>query len=201
MAKIKIEKKKPIWAWLLLLVLIAVLLIWLWAARDRESINGAPATTDIKERSEPATPANAREKNIAVSDFITFVKENGDRMGLDHAYTSEALVKLSEATRTVADGLNYNIQADLESVKEDASIITDDRQATVHANRLRNAAGIITDALQEIQQTHYPNLAGDLAELRSASDSIRNDVLLLDQRTEVKNYFDQAADILKNMTN
>jgi hypothetical protein len=200
MTEIKIEKKKPIWPWLLLVVLIAVLLIWLLAGRNGQDGDRTPVTADVERAKEAIDPA-AEQRDKVVADFLTFVEEDGDRMGLDHVYTSEAMVKLTEAIRAVAGRHDYEIKAGVDVVTEDVNVITDDRQEDVHANRLKNASGVLTDALQEIQQEFYPDLAGEVAELRSASDSIRGEVLLLNQRDEVKSYFEQAAEVLRNMTN
>jgi hypothetical protein len=53
--------------------------------------------------------------------------------------------------------------------------------------------------LQNIQKAKYPGLADEVEELKSASESINPEVLTLEQKDAVKNYFAKASDLLQKM--
>jgi hypothetical protein len=120
-------------------------------------------------------------------------------MSLDHAYTNEALLKLVEATNAIANEVEYDVQADLEKVKEYAKMISSDPFETTHADNIRKADDILTQVLQNIQKAKYPGLADEVSVLKNASESIKLGILTLDQKDAVKNYFAKAADLLQKM--
>jgi len=53
--------------------------------------------------------------------------------------------------------------------------------------------------LQNIQKAKFPDLADEVQELKSASESIKPEVLTLEQKDAVKNYFAKAANLLQKM--
>ena len=191
MAEIKIEKKKPIWIWMLLgLGLVAAFIYYM-------SLNDDYA--DIEEVSETAELINVNKNNPAVSDYINFIESDTNRMTMDHAFTHEAIIKLTNATIALADDADYEIKADMDMIKEYAETITEDSLDTTHANDIRKAADIVTNVLQNIQLAKYPGLTNEVTDLRNASNSINPDVYTLDQKSAVKSYFRSAADLLKKM--
>jgi hypothetical protein len=78
-------------------------------------------------------------------------------------------------------------------------MISSDPFETTHADNIRKADDILTNVLQNIQKAKYPGLADEVAELKSASESIKLDVLALEQKDEVKTFFIKAADLLQKM--
>ncbi len=191
MTEIKIEKKKPVWPWILLGLGIIALLIYFLGFNDREE--------EVNEGRDTADLISVNENNSTVAAFVSFVEDDSNKMALDHAYTNEALLKLTEATNAMADEIGYSVQADLDKVKEYADKITHDPFETSHADNIRKAADILTNVLQNMQQAKYSGLANEVAELRNASASIKPDMLTLDQKNEVKSFFSEAADLLKKM--
>jgi len=189
MTEIKIEKKKPVWPWILGLAIL-VFLIYFLAFYDRPDMKEAPQTTSL---------IDVKENNVTVAEFVRFIEEDSREMGVDHVYTNEALLKLIEATKAMADEINFDVQANLDKAREYAKLITEDEFKASHANSIRNAADILTDALQRMQQARYPELTNEASELRNAAGSIKPDVLTLDQKDEVKGFFGKAADLLKKM--
>jgi hypothetical protein len=140
-----------------------------------------------------------RENNSTVNAFINFVANDKNKMTLDHAYTNEALVKLTDALSAMADEINYSVKADIDKVKEYALNITQDPLETTHADDIRKSADIITTVFENIQQAKYPGLESDITALRSASASIKPDILTLDQRDAIKSFFSKAAEVLEKM--
>ena len=190
MTEIKIEKKKPLWPWILLLLIMGAVLAYFLAFKDRDETKVAPQTTSL---------VNVKENNATVAAFVRFVETDSKSMGLDHAYTNEALLKATEATSAMAGEVGYDVRADLDKVKEQAQAITEDKFATSHADSIRKATDTLTNALQRMQEAKYPELANEAAELRNASNAIKPDVLTLDQKDNITAFFGKAADLLKKM--
>ncbi len=99
----------------------------------------------------------------------------------------------------MANEVGYEVQADLEKVKEYAKMISSDPFETTHADNIRKADDILTNVLQNIQMAKYPGLTNEVEELKSASESIKPGVLTLEQKDAVKNYFAKASDLLQKM--
>jgi hypothetical protein len=155
---------------------------------------------EIEEAPETTTSLIAvNENNTIVTAFIDFIEIDSNRMSLDHAFTHEALYKLTNATNAIADEAGYVVKADIDSVKMYAEMITTDPFETTHANNIRSACDIITNVLQNIQLAKYPGLTNEVAELKNASISINPDVLTLDQQDAVISFFNKAAVLLKKM--
>jgi uncharacterized membrane-anchored protein YhcB (DUF1043 family) len=195
MAEIKIEKKKPIWPWVLLGLLVLGLIIYFLVfydsnGEDREQITDTTVTTD-----QTQDPIN----NNTVSEYVTFVQADTSSMGLDHEYTNEALLKLTNATEAMADEVGYDVERDIQNVRDYAQKITQDPFETTHANNIRDAANILANVLQNIQQAEFPNLANQASEVKNAAEAITPEELTLDQKQDVKSFFNSAASLLEEM--
>lgn len=202
MTEIKIEKKKPVWPWIVAALVIIALLLLAFCDRKEE----VPVSTVQEPVLSPVTSVppqttsliNVRENNSTVAEFVTFVAASGT-MELDHTYTNQALTKLADATSAMAREVNYDLQADMDKVKEYAGKITEKTYKTSHADSIRSAADISTGALQRLQQAKYPELTQEVSELQTAAAAIKPDVLTLSQKDAVKGFFDEAADLLNKM--
>lgn len=201
MAEIKIEQKNQVWPWLLAGLIIAALVIYFLMFRDNDNVNTAEVVTekDYTSDTNESNLLDVKENNSTVVAYVNFVENSKEKMSLDHAYTNEALLKLIEATDAMANEVGYEVQADLEKVREYANMITKDPFETTHADNIRKANDILTNVLQNIQKAKYPGLADEAEELKSASESIKPGVLALEQKDAVKNYFAKAADLLEKM--
>ena len=142
---------------------------------------------------------DVNENNSTVAEYITFVRNDMNKMTLDHAYTNEALLKLTSATRAMATETGFDIKGDLDKAKQYADEITKNPFETSHADNIRKSADILSGVLQNMQQAKYPSLEKEVSELKNASAAINPDVLTLDQRDAVKSFFAKAADLLQKM--
>jgi hypothetical protein len=199
MAEIKIEQKKQIWPWLLVGLVIAALLVYFLVFSDNGKITEAVTEANYITNTNEPDLIGVKENNATVAAYVNFVENSEEKMSLDHGYTNEALLKLIDATNAMANEVGYEVQADLEKVKEYANVITKDPFETSHADNIRKADDILTNVLQNIQKAKYPGLADEVEELRSASESIKPGVLALEQKGAIKNYFSKASDLLKKM--
>ncbi len=205
MAEIKIEKKKPIWPWILAaLVLLAVVLFFVF--NDRNETEEVAGMTEVENADRlgandygATSDNNGMNNNGAVASYVQFVENSSASMGLDHEYSNEALSKLMAATQAKANQIGYDAQADLDKVKTYADKIATDPYETSHANSIRKAAELLTTALQNMQKAEYPQLSNEAEQLREASAAIDPSELTLNQKEEVKNYFEEAANLLQKM--
>ncbi|HTO15436.1 MAG TPA: hypothetical protein VLZ83_06680 [Edaphocola sp.] len=179
--------------WVIVGIVIVLLLIYFLIIRDNK--NESELINPTSENSH----RSVNENISTVAAYVSFVENNKEKMGLDHSYTNEALLKLIDATNAIAAEVGFEVGADLENVREYANRIKEDQLETKHADNIRKADDILTTVLQNIQKTKFPKLANEVAELKVASESIRPDVLALDQKDAIKNYFAKAAALLQKM--
>jgi hypothetical protein len=195
MAEIKIEKKKPIWPWVILGLIVLALIIYFTGFYDTDDYEREQITDTTISADQTQQPIN----NNTVSEYVTFIQADTSSMGLDHEYTNEALLKLINATEAIADDVDYDVEKDIQTVRDYAQKITQDPFETTHANSIRAAADILATVLQNIQQAEFPNLANQASEVKDAAGSITPEDLTLDQKQDVKSFFNQAASLLEQM--
>ena len=190
MTEIKIEKKKPAWPWILLVfgLLVAV---WFFVFRNDKD---KPVETADK-----TTLIDRHENNNIVAAYVAFINSDTNTMSLDHAFTSEALIKLTDAIDAMATDAGYDIKADIANAKQIAEEITKDPMLTNHADKIRSAANVLSNALQNMQKAKYPELSNEAADVKSAAVAINPETLTLDQRDAVKSFFRKAANLLNKM--
>jgi hypothetical protein len=199
MAEIKIEQKKPVWPWLLVGLVVVALLLYFLVFRDNDKNTEVVTEADDITNTNDSDLLGVKEDNGTVAAYVSFVENNKEKMGLDHEYTNEALLKLIEATNAMAGEVGYEVQADLDKVKEYAEMITNNPFETTDADNIRKADDVLTNVLRKIQMAKYPGLTNEVAELKNASESIKPGVFTLDQKDAVKNYFAKAAALLQKM--
>jgi hypothetical protein len=193
MAEIKIEKKNYAWVWILLGIIIVGLILYFLMRDDRE--------TEYHETDTDTTTQqiyNGDNSDNAVNNYLGFIS-NDDSLGRNHEYSSEALSRLADAIREKAGQVNYDISADLEKADEYANRITNDPAAASHSQSIKNAADILTNAMQNLQNAHYPDLNNEMQEVSNAASKINPKILTLNQREAIKDYFNKSGDLLRNM--
>jgi hypothetical protein len=190
MTEIKIEKKKPVWPWILLILgLLAAAWFFFFRNDKDEPVETAENTTQI----------DTTENNSTVAAYVTFINSDTNTMSLDHSFTSEALTKLTDAVNAKATEAGYDVKVDIAKAKQLAGEITADPMSTIHADKIRSAADVLSTSLQNMQQAKYPELSTEAADVKSAATAINPETLTLDQRDAVKSFFRNAADLLSKM--
>ena len=197
MAEIKIEKKAPVWPWILAIIIIAALLLYFLVFNDDKGETVVVGTE--RDTTEQVTEDDQNITNDgAVAEYVQLI--TSDRaMGLDHEYTNEAFESLRNAIEARAEQVGYDISADMEQIKDHRDHITNDPYETTHANHIRGAAMVLTNAMQNLQRAHFPNVTDKMEEVRKAADSIDANTLTLEQKSAVKSFFDKSAELLQNM--
>lgn len=201
MAEIKIEKEKTIWPWVLLGVLLLGLLLYFFVFRNNDNAEDTAQQTMQNTTSQAALQDNnngtANEQG-AVAEYVAFVKGE-PQMGLDHNYSNTALLRLANAVQAKAAQAGYTVNTDLDRVKELANQITQDPMATTHSNSINRAADMLATAMHNMQQAKFPALNNEAQEVKQAAQGIDSDVMTLEQKVEVKSFFDKAANLLQRM--
>lgn len=207
MAEIHVNKKKnrSFWPWILGLAIL-VGLIWVVAELfDRDDDLGEPVVAEeVVEMEEPVMEIERTSAAPAVEEYIRFSEENAnvDEMSLDHEYTSMGIEKLTEALNSLAlaEAGNVDIEAKRQTLMQAANSIEEDPMAATHANSIRDAFMAAADLMQAVQRQNYPELGGAVSEVKTAAENVDPDVLTLDQKEAVKDFFDQAANALEQMS-
>lgn len=194
MAEIKIEKKKPVWPWILALLIIAAVVYFVFF-REEQDASDTENTTPV----EANDTDNRVQNNADVAAYVDYISRNRDEMSLDHEFTNEAFRKLIAATKATANDVGYDIERDMGQVEEYAGKITNDPYDTTHANSIRKAADTLSAILQNIQQRANPELGNEATAVKNAAAEINPDTLTLDQKSEVKSFFDKASDLLEKI--
>ncbi len=199
MAEIKMEKKSSVWPWVILIILIIAGLLYFFVFNDDDSRDNQDAKTE-QNSERPSETLQHAPNNSTVVAYVNFVKEDTGRMGLDHEFTNEALLKLRSARQAMALEVNHDIQNDMDQVRNNAEKTTKEPLETTRANSIRQSADILASALQQIQQMAFPDLTSEADRVVNAARAIDPDVLTLDQKHEIKNSFSESADLLDNMS-
>jgi hypothetical protein len=201
MAEIKIVQKKQVGLWLLAVIVIAILLYYFLVFRDNSNNIATEVVTETKSVS--GTNKNnllgIKENNNTVATFVSFVENDSSRVGIDYAFTNEALLKLTAAINAMAGEIGYDIRADLEKLKESIVLISNEPFETSQAKNIRIAADNSVIALQNMQLAKYPWLTDEVEALKSASVLINPEKLTINQKDAVLNYFSKASDLLQKM--
>lgn len=190
MTEIKIEKKAAIWPWLLL-ILALIAAAWFFFFRNDK--------IEPEENVKTVALIDVRENNSVVASYVAFVESDTNTMGLDHAYTSQALSLLTNAIDAMALEADYVVKVDIDQAKIYANDITKDSLSTHHADKIRTSADLLSTTLQNLQQAKFPTLSAEAADVKIAASSIDPEKLTLDQRDAVKSFFRKSADLLNKM--
>lgn len=205
MAEIKIKKKSPIWPWILLGLVILVLLYFLFVQNDDDV---ADTMDDDIEMTTPAENDTVDDEAMMLSEtadseisaYQTYIADEAN-MGLEHKYSHSALTKLIDATQAVANTLNVDISADLGEARSKANHITKDTYDVDHANKIKAAGNSIVKALRTIQTQKFPGLNESCNELQESLNALSPETKTLEQKTAMKNFYEQAAELLTKMKN
>ena len=196
MAEIKIEKKQPIWPWILGILLLAVAAYFIFF-KDKDVVTDKITTTKDTIVEQTEMPDNTNLTGVAA--FAAFVNKEDGNMTLDHEYSNEALNKLINATEEVSAKANLDSKADLEKARMHADKITENPEATSHADHIKMSTDIISSVLQNLATTKFPDLKAEANKAKMSSDAINVKELTLNQKDKIKAFFADAADLLDKM--
>lgn len=210
MAEIEVEKKKPVWPWILLVIVILVIIYFLVFDNNEEvdpvdefeteEIDGSAA---LEEDSETDYESELLNDTLAytgagVSGFVEYIGDES-RMGVDHVYTSTALLYLIDAVRERSTESDWGMDAEVENLREKAQEITKNPEEMQHAGTIKSVGSEIVDLLEDIQEEEFPELEQEVEQARDAVEAIDPEIPTLEQKETVNTFFKEAADILQNI--
>ena len=199
MAEIKIEKKKPIWPWILALLLIAIIVYFLFFRETTVITNENTSNDTIVDNTEMIDEGDVKDNLSDVAAFVAFVKNDSGEMTLDHEYSHDALTKLIDATEEISEKTSFDSKMDLDNARKYADEITNNPEATNHADNIKKATDMISTVLQNVQKAKFSNLAAEADKVKISSAAISVKELALNQKQKIKGFFDDAADLLDKM--
>lgn len=205
MADIRIEEKKgsSIIPWIIGLLLLALLI---WGAMelfgDDDDIDEVVTEEAITE--EPVAPVTTSDYAPAIAAFMATTDDMEGEMGLDHEFSHRALTELADASVAIAqskgvvDETNADSKAD--RVKQLADDITKDPMAGDHADKIKQAALLITEILEDVNtQADGGNATEAVTNLRVQAQALSSATLTLDQKEDVRAFFAQARTVLEQL--
>lgn len=208
MAEIKIEKKKPVWPWILLgLIILAVILYFVVSDNETDDAMEEETTEEVitsepEEDYEETDTYTWEEDNLtgeeSVSKYITHIGDK-EKMGIDHEYSSEALVLLINALENRAEEADINIDIEIQELKNDVRDIKEDPYSLTHANTINNTGTKIVSLMEKLQKEKFPNLSQDVEEVRTALQNIESSIPTLEQKDAVNSFYKEAGDVIQNM--
>lgn len=201
MAEIRVEEKRSrTGIWIVLALILAALAAW-WLLRNnssRDALGSADSTSNVGAAA-GATPTTAQGP---VESFLAW-HDGGraDTMGLDHRYTATGIQNLTDALAALGTtGEGGKVQDELRTLRSRADTLQQNPQAATHANHVRALFRSVSGVMSAMQQERFPGAAEQVKGVESAAQAIRADRLLLDQKTEVRNFFDKAAVAVRQMS-
>ena len=221
MAQIRIEEKSKsggpaIWPWIVGLLLLG-LVVWGVAEAFEESDEVyteevveeddavAGVATGIDENNNYNDYESTGEGNLAaVSTYLATTANMEGEMGIDHELSHRAMSELAAATTAVAEEKGLMSEASVKDksdrVMQLSNEIRQDPMAGTHADKIKMAALLITEMLEDIDQEAYAGRsAADLEGLREEAQAMNAETLTLDQKEDVRSFFGQARTVLERM--
>lgn len=206
MAEIKIEKKQPVWPWILLgIIILAVILYFVFADDDNDDLLEEDNTEQVitpMETEDDLETVTWEEDNLSgdesVSNYMAHIGDT-ERMGIDHQYSSEALVFLINALENRAEEANINTDVEIEELKNNVRDIKEDPQTLTHANSINNVGTKIVNLMEKMQMEKFPDISQDVQEVRTALQNIQPSIPTLDQKEAVNSFYNEAGDVLQKM--
>lgn len=204
MAEIKIEKKKPIWPWILAALAVLLVLFLIFSGSDDDvDIDSETMTTDTLEMDDDTYDTDTLTSNqtsMEVNEYVTYIRQDSEaRMGLQHIYTETALTRLAAAVEAKANKANVSVQQEMDRVDSVADYLNEDTYQDQHADSLRVAFQQISNAIEKIHQQSGQNNNIDVEGLKSRAEAVKPGQLTLNQKDDVRAFFDKAADLLQQM--
>lgn len=213
MAQIRIEEKTTgggsIWPWIIGLLLLG-LIIW-GVAEAFEEADEEVYTEEVIEDDEVVAPVATDVDDYEDADYardreayLLSTEDLEGEMGLGHEFSHRVLTELAQATTSLAQdkGLNEGAMRDKsDRVMALANDITEDPMAGDHADKIKMAAMLITEMLEEIDKEAYNGAsAADLSTLREEAQAIDGTTLTLEQKADVRSFFRQARMVIERMS-
>lgn len=210
MAEINVQRKggSP-WLWILGLVAVGLVVWALVGALSDDEPDTAPmaAAAPVPDPNVAPTAPVLDRPPAEVVAFLSFADTPiGSPAGPAHAYAADGIRRLSRALSAVIDRNSVagaDVRNRLTAFREKADRLQADPEAGVHAEQVKDVFGEAADLMSAVQKDRWPdvgNLERQIAEVRTAAESVDAGRPLLDQTPAVETFFDRAAAALRSMS-
>jgi hypothetical protein len=72
--------------------------------------------------------------------------------------------------------------------------------ALTHADKIKTAGTKLANIMEKMQKEEFPNLSSDVSEVKTAAQNINSTTPTLEQKDQIKMFFDEAGDLLRKMS-
>ena len=136
--------------------------------------------------------------------YLSSIEQIDDKdMSVHHKYSSTCLKALSNSLYALARESGLQDEANIDQIcteiKNAASEIKEDWTETTHANKIRESAMMAVNVMNTIQDERYPELESEIAMLEREAKDISAKSLTLNQKGDVKSFFEATAEVLQKM--
>lgn len=229
MAEIKIEKRNNNWLPWLLGIIGIVLLAWLAVdffdsdgepelltadevdfpdahltdRTDNDVINARVQQTGNSTTFDKNWDGSEADYDSNVIYFLSSINQIDAEMNLEHDYSNTALRALANSLMALSKEQGMANELDVKSkcmmIKEKADQLDHNHKSTKHADMIKSAALTAVEILEEIQSEKFPEMSDEVANVAEAANKISTRTLTLDQKSEIKTFFNRTAEVLQEM--
>ena len=216
MAEIKIEKKKPIWPWILIILIILAAIYFFWYYNDNsfntdERVMENDSITQIEESNiydnEVKDTTSLYSGNYgtvrneqAMADYFNFIDLDKDlNKETNNEYYRSAFFKLITAIKRESEMKSVDINEDIRAAMKNAELLTNDPTVTQKTDNIKLTAENISKALGKIQQQSFTDLSTEANSVATASNAIKTNANVVDERNNINTFFDKSAILLQKM--
>lgn len=227
MAEIQVQRKvTSAWPYVVAILIAVALLAWfMWS--DNSDGNMTAANTDdasfaaVEPIREPvtttlgtsaSTASNTSGGTIAgiiagpaVSDYLEFVDvPTAQSMNVSHDYTAGGLQQLAAALREVANGSSsvatVALQPRIDEIQERADALQRNENSFEHALQVREAFAVAAGLIGQMTAGDESVDVNNLSTLQNAATAIDPEEPLLNQASQIEQFFAQAGEAIRDMT-
>ena len=212
MAEIRIEENKSpsILPWIIGLLLLGLVIWGVAEAFDDDDDMDEVTTEEVIDEDDYVAPTTADVGNDIdyrgpITSFMDYTADMEGEMGLGHEFSHRAMTLLATATSALAEAKDVEDATDADSksarVERMANEIMEDPMAGTHADKIRMSAMLITEVLEDVNARAYnSNASSQLSNLRQEAQAITAETLTLNQKEDVRSFFNQARQVLSRMS-
>ncbi len=212
------EKERSVWPWILGAVIVLALLFYLiWGRGDGTNVGMMDDNDSTMVSQAPNSDPNSAMMGSAsgtvagsaVSEYLQFVDARPSRASnRAHDYTADGLRKLSDAISEIVSGDSVGgvaLQPRINEIRERADGMQQNANATEHAMQTREAFAVAASLIGQMQDgprsTRNTTASDNRDALTDAAMTIEPSRPLLDQTDRIEQFFSEAGNALRNMTN
>lgn len=162
--------------------------------KKEEPIDEPKEEVVVEENTTPDYPA-------PIAGYINFVDNDAQKtMEIDHEYTNKSVNELIKAIDYLSTQHNVDVNMKKEAMLKEAKGLLKEPYSLKHADIIADIFTKSANALDKIQNSVKPDMNEMCDKLSKEAAAIVPQKPLLDQKTQVKAYLDQASIVIKALS-